>query len=121
VATYTPRATAEWEREVAWQACAQVLRLKMDGSLNGGQLPFRSRVAAALVFRLRRPASAPKRVTHPLRKPDVDNLAKAVLDALVDADVLADDALVTDLTVSKRFAVPPEPEGVTVRLLGWDT
>jgi Holliday junction resolvase RusA-like endonuclease len=120
VATYTPQATADWEHEVAWQARAQTMRMQMDGRLNAGALPLRHRVAATLSFRLRRPVSAPKRVTHPLRKPDVDNLAKAVLDALVEAGVLGDDALITDLNISKRFATPPtEPEGVTVWLLGW--
>jgi Holliday junction resolvase RusA-like endonuclease len=36
-------------------------------------------------------------------KPDVDNLAKAVLDALVDAQLFHDDAQVVRLMVTKRY------------------
>jgi len=35
-------------------------------------------------------------------KPDADNVAKIVLDALVDAGVLADDRLVVELFIAKR-------------------
>ena len=38
-------------------------------------------------------------------KPDADNVAKIVLDALVDAGVLADDRLVVELHVVKRADV----------------
>ena len=39
-----------------------------------------------------------------VKKPDVDNLAKAVLDALVDQGVIKDDSLVTRLEVAKEYA-----------------
>lgn len=38
-------------------------------------------------------------------KPDADNVAKMVLDALVDARILVDDAIVVELNVMKR-AIP---------------
>jgi Holliday junction resolvase RusA-like endonuclease len=38
-------------------------------------------------------------------KPDADNVAKMVLDALVDAGILVDDAIVVELNVLKR-AIP---------------
>lgn len=57
-----------------------------------------------LTFSLRRPASAPRSVTLPAKKPDVDKLARAVLDALTEAGVWADDAQVVDLRVRKVFA-----------------
>lgn len=38
------------------------------------------------------------------KKPDVDNFAKAVMDAMTDAGVWEDDSLVVMLSVSKRYA-----------------
>lgn len=104
---------------MGWQAREQLLRLQADGDLDLAVLPFTGRVIATLAFHLRRPASAPRRVRYPLRKPDVDNLAKSVLDALVNVAVLNDDNIVTDLTISKRFAPPDAPEGVEITLLSW--
>lgn len=48
-------------------------------------------------------------------KPDVDNLAKAVLDALVGIGFLRDDRLVWSLCVTKRYA--DGPPGCRVRLV----
>ena len=39
-----------------------------------------------------------------VKRPDVDNLAKAVLDALVDQGVIKDDSIVTHLEVAKEYA-----------------
>jgi len=47
-------------------------------------------------------------------KPDRDNLDKALLDALVDAGILADDKQVCDGVVGKRYAHDPEPPGMIV-------
>jgi Holliday junction resolvase RusA-like endonuclease len=49
---------------------------------------------------------------HTIR-PDGDNLAKLVLDAVVRAGLLADDGLVASLTVSKLW-VEPGSEGVRI-------
>ena len=40
-------------------------------------------------------------------KPDADKLARAVLDALTDANVIRDDSRVTDLIVAKRYGDLP--------------
>lgn len=40
-------------------------------------------------------------------KPDVDKLARAILDALTAAGVLRDDSRVTDLIVAKRYGDQP--------------
>lgn len=44
-------------------------------------------------------------------KPDIDNLAKAVLDALTGVGVWNDDAQVTDIVCSKRYALAGERPG----------
>lgn len=57
-----------------------------------------------VMFFLPRPASAPKRVVAPAKKPDCDKLLRAVMDALTAAGVWRDDAQVTDVHASKAFA-----------------
>lgn len=57
--------------------------------------------------------AAPK---HPAGKPDVDKLARAVLDAITSAGVWRDDSLVVDLHVSKRLAEIGETPGCHIRI-----
>jgi Holliday junction resolvase RusA-like endonuclease len=52
---------------------------------------------------------APQRYTS---KPDVDNLAKAVLDALSTVGLWRDDDQVTGLSARKRYAEPGEAPGM---------
>lgn len=49
---------------------------------------------------------APK---YPAGKPDLDKLARAVLDALVQAGVIGDDAQVVDLDARKAWCTPNDP------------
>lgn len=84
--------------------------------------------AVAVVFRFARPKSHYRtgRNAHLLRdnaplvpagsSNDVDKLARAVLDALVSAGVLADDGLVVDLWTSKQYAVGSQRAGATIEL-----
>jgi len=67
-----------------------------------------------LEFILTRPKSTPKRRTPPAtRQPDIDKLARAVLDALTGT-TLIDDAQVTELTARKRLAELGETPGVNI-------
>lgn len=59
-------------------------------------------VQVRATFVLDRPASARKRL-WPHTRPDVDKLARMVLDALTSAHVIHDDALVVDLHASKCY------------------
>jgi len=68
-------------------------------------------VAVSLGFHVRRPAGhsgkrglLPSAPTYPGKKPDLDKLVRAVLDSLVEAQVIADDALVVILRVTKLYA-----------------
>lgn len=75
-------------------------------------------VAVTLEFRLPRPKSNPKRRdTFPSRKPDIDKLARAVLDALKASGLYSDDSLVVDLHASKRYAEREDPwTGCVIRV-----
>jgi len=77
-------------------------------------------VALDLEFRLARPPSVdPRKRLYPATKPDVDKLARAVMDGL--AGLLYDhDAQVTDLAARKRYAAPGESPGVVVRATAID-
>ena len=68
-------------------------------------------------FYLPRPKSAPKRVTYPTTRPDVDKLVRGCFDAISDAGVWRDDSQVVEVTATKCFAQPTEHPGV--ELLVW--
>jgi crossover junction endodeoxyribonuclease RusA len=88
------RELGPWRERVALAASAAM----------AGQPMFLGAVAVELAFVLPRPVSTPKRSTPPaVKRPDVDKLARAVLDALTDV-VIADDSQVVVLSASKRLA-----------------
>jgi Holliday junction resolvase RusA-like endonuclease len=66
-------------------------------------------IGVELVFGMKKPAR-PKYDT-PAVRPDIDKLARAVLDALTDAEVYADDSQVISLTCTKTYTTP----GVNVK------
>lgn len=51
----------------------------------------------------------------PAVKPDIDKVVRSTLDALVQADILRDDALVTALAARKRYADGTSP-GAHIRI-----
>ena len=55
-------------------------------------------------FYLPRPKSAPKRVTYPTTRPDVDKLVRGCFDALSDAGVWHDDSQCVEVQAMKGFA-----------------
>lgn len=74
-------------------------------SAMSGQGPFEGPVTLFVVFHLRRPKRPKNEV--PIVRPDVDKLARGLLDALAAAGVFHDDAQVTDLSVRKRYSDEP--------------
>jgi len=110
---YNPSTADLWKSNVraAWTEAAE--------------LPFANGLRLRLEFVMARPAShltangnglrasAPPR--H-ISKPDVDNLAKAVMDALENAGAYPNDCAVEDLRTSKRYALRGEVSGCRVTL-----
>jgi len=88
---YNPSTATAWKKLLV--AASNADRL--------GDKPFAGSVNLRLTFVLRRPKK-PKQV-HAIGKPDVDNLAKAVMDALSTAGWWNDDAQVTMLVVTKQY------------------
>lgn len=102
---YTPSAANAWKAEVASAALMAV-----------GRIAGSCRVD--MEFLMPRPKGLPRRIgegrlPHALR-PDADNLAKAVLDAMVRAFVLPDDAGVQELRIAKWVAAAGEPPGAII-------
>jgi Holliday junction resolvase RusA-like endonuclease len=95
-----------WRDTVAWH-------IREDMQTAGHHAPFEGPVAVRATFTLPRPKSAVKARWAPDRKPDLDKLARALLDSLTMGGAVADDAQVIDLAVSKVYAIPPNLPGVT--------
>lgn len=114
---YTPKKTKDWEDHVAESARSQMLSVDVEGDRDF-TMPIRDvRVFARIRFNITKPPSYSKKVVHATRKPDVDNLVKAVLDGLVNGKIIYDDDCITDLSVSKRYADGLEhPTGVEIEL-----
>ncbi len=62
-----------------------------------------------VTFYLSRPASAPKKITMPAKKPDIDNLMKTLTDAL-EKFCYANDSQITTALIKKKFGSPPRIE-----------
>lgn len=79
--------------------------------------PMKGAVCVWLDFIMRRPVSTPKRRTPPaIKKPDVDKLARAVLDAVGSAGTWGDDAQVVGLHCTKRLAQIDETPGLNITI-----
>jgi crossover junction endodeoxyribonuclease RusA len=69
-----------------------------------GKAPVAGPVYVTVIFGLPRPKSLPKSQCHPVKRPDVDKLARAVLDGMTAGGAFADDSQVVRLRAEKRFA-----------------
>lgn len=108
IGTYTPTATRSWEQFVQFQA------LQYKPGNNPPDCP----VELHAIFTFERPKSLPKRVTYHVKKPDADNVLKAVSDAL-EGMFYKNDNQIFKLSVSKRYQVfgEKDPVGVQVTLI----
>lgn len=75
-------------------------------------------VSVGLRFIMPRPKNArPGQAAD--KRPDLDKLTRAVLDALTSAGTFEDDARVVDLHVTKRLAEPGEIVGCRIIVRSW--
>lgn len=104
ILTESARNVGTWRRAIADVAQPYIPAQPLDGPLQ-----------VTLFFRLPVPKSAPKRRRLPaVKKPDIDKLARACLDALTGL-VYRDDSQITDLIVHKELAYEL-PIGVAIRI-----
>lgn len=105
VRVYDPATSRDWKRTIQ----AQVLTIKPTA-------PFDCPLAMELSFIFPRPKSLPKRVLHHTKRPDIDNLFKAVSDAL-NGILYRDDSLIVQLVTRKVYGEEP---GVAIHLYELD-
>lgn len=101
VHSFTPDTTASWEQSVLIQA----LEHKPDH-------PWDEPIGIGLQFQLPRPKSLTRKKQWPSVRPDIDNYAKSVLDAL-NGLYYSDDSRICEMVLRKRYG--PNP-GVEVSL-----
>ena len=94
---------APWRKQIATAAAAQ-------------DAIFDAPVSVTAVFVLKRP-QRPKWERHGTR-PDVDKLARALLDGLT-GPLLTDDSIVFHLDATKRYALDHEEPGVHINVTAW--
>ena len=103
VATYTPKNTAQAENEIQREALNHIIE------------PITDPVELSIVFYMAIPRSTSKKRADTLKnaphvkRPDVDNLAKLVLDAL-NGIAWKDDSQVYSMSVEKRYSDNPRTE-----------
>jgi len=93
------------DKSAAWEALAIEQIQKAWGERQPVEQPVAVRVTAIVgrPLRLMRKKDPKGRIWAPC-KPDIDNILKLAMDALVKAGVLADDKAVTHIEASKSYA-----------------
>ena len=100
---YNPSTADEWKQAI------------VDAARNMGE-PFLGPVSLEIRFDMPRPKSMRGTDQKPHTvKPDIDNLVKAVMDALTTAIWWIDDSQVWRISTSKQYAAKGEPSGVLIR------
>ena len=101
IGMYDPAKSKSWKETVKWQAIEQKAR-NMEGAL-----------VLELIFLLKRPKSLPKKVVHHIKKPDLDNLVKAIKDALKGI-CYKDDSQIVRIYAEKIYATDKTGVIITV-------
>lgn len=116
----TPRAVIVDARDSRSRKLFKEWRATIKAAANARHTgpPIPNPVRVGIVFRLHRGKTVTRAV--PSTTPDVDKLARAVLDSLTGS-VIKDDAQVVKLIAEKRYCRPGEPEGALVVVSLLDT
>ena len=97
---YDPTKSREWKRQILF---------KVKDQADYPKEPLATAIRMKLLFYMPRPKSLKKSIRHHTKKPDVDNLVKAVKDAL-SGYCYVDDSQVIDLRAEKIYN--PDEEGL---------
>jgi len=119
---YTPTATADWEHfaalglRIEYHLASEVVPAPpMTGPL-GCEIVAVFPRTAELLRKVRGEYKYPTWRLHHSNKPDADNIAKSVLDAIEKAGIILDDKQIALLTVGKHYAMIHEEPRVEVRI-----
>jgi crossover junction endodeoxyribonuclease RusA len=102
------RAVGPWRERIALAAAAAL----------GGQPMFArgDALCVSITFVMPRPSGTPKRKTPPaIKRPDLDKLARACLDAVTNV-LIHDDSAVVELQAVKRLAEVDESPGAHISI-----
>jgi len=91
---YTPGSTAKYEQYIKMVAAEHAPPKLLTGAL-----------VITLHINLQRPASLPNKITHCIKRPDVDNSIKSILDAL-ESVIYKNDSQIVELHAYKRYGTP---------------
>lgn len=108
IITTTNRGLKDWEHLVRDGASRAMISRK--GALLEGAL------LAALWFRLPRPKSLGKHITHHTKRPDLDKLTRAALDAMTGV-VYHDDGQVVRIESTKQYADIGQSPRLSIRVI----
>jgi Holliday junction resolvase RusA-like endonuclease len=104
---YTPAKTREFKKQVHLAALSATISAGLFGPLSGAlrmSLDFTLPIPPS--WSKRKQAEASGQFIRPIGKPDVDNLAKAVMDGCNEV-LYFDDAQIVALSVRKRYGLVP--------------
>ena len=102
-----PVLTSSNKRVKQWEQSIRSAAQEHAGTLLTGW------VDVSICFALPRPKSLAKKVTWHLKRPDIDKLSRAALDALSGV-IWRDDSQVVKLHATKYYAEPGEPPYVDI-------
>lgn len=108
---FTPKKTADYETLIAETAQEAMKGRELIGGPVLMELAIRMPVAAS--WSKKKTAAALDGDVMPTKKPDADNVLKAICDG-INGIVFKDDVQVVNISLSKRFSATP---GVTVRVV----
>lgn len=103
----TPEKYKSWKNMVA---------LVVKGSFDY-EGPIQGPACITLVFYLKRPKSVKDK--FPVKKPDLDNLCKGLIDAIKDGLLINDDNQVIEILASKYYEDKSNAPGVIIKVSEW--
>lgn len=99
---YTPAKTRKSEAEIVAS-----IRKELQSNFNAFDKGVPLHLSAT--FFIPKPDSASKKVVHPIKRPDLDNYCKTLLDSL-NQYIFPDDSQIVSMRLRKAFGSPPRIE-----------